>query len=845
MLAAEPLRSCVPEDDLLAFAGGQAAPSVRLAVVEHLRHCAECRAVVAELVRDVSSEDSTRDAPIVPSDRPSRRSEPRSFEEGHLIQDRYEVIRFVARGGMGEVYEVFDRSLCEHSALKTLRGDYCDDPEAVERLKREVRLMRKVSHPSICRIGDFGIHRGVGGDVPFYTMEYVDGETLSERIKSRGPMSLDECLRLAGAVASAIDVIHAAGIIHRDIKAGNVMLESSGRAILTDFGLATVNLSEMTLTGTGFLGSPLYVAPEQARGTKTTAATDVYAFGILLYYMLSGTFPFVGDTPLATVSMRLSEPPRPLTDVLPDAPVAVWSVLLQCLDLQPSRRFASCGDVVVALQNAVRAHTPEAVGYSVDGFANQTSEARAFEDAGADLRKVHAPESREAALATSNAVVDPASALGDGAAELASLPQPDAGGGTRRADRGGPWRGRAVLGATFAVIVLGILVSVWVARQRRGGAPIASATPARAAFVSFRKRAGSDAAAAETTYDALARLEYVRMATSIEGYAATRPLSAVESADLAVAWLSVGEERKAAEASSQAVARNPPPGDVREYVAAVFDDVRGLHAAAKDRYARLWAKDPADTYFGYLVAHAEVRADAPHDAEATLLELTRRGEAGALTAEVEGFLTPTRADPVRVERTAARLLEVAKSTASPRLEARARRLLGAVAETRGDASLAMTHFHAAEKLYLDRGERVSASDVTDDIAQLHRTQGRAAEAVELHQSVLATKRAAGQPRGVNSSLINLGAAYYFLGRFDKAEEAWSEGLTVAESRGYLSNLVPLLNNLAATKMLVEDLGAASTLFRRASDKASAVSYHRGGVRARGPVRGGAHPGPFR
>jgi tRNA A-37 threonylcarbamoyl transferase component Bud32/tetratricopeptide (TPR) repeat protein len=808
MLAFGTLRSCVPEDDLLAFAAGQVAPSTRREIVEHLRSCAECREVVAELVRDDSSEGSTRDALVVPSDRPSKRSESRSFEEGQLVQERYEVIRFVARGGMGEVYEVFDRSLCEHSALKTLRGDYCDDAEAVERLKREVRLMRKVSHPSICRIGDFGVHRGDDQDIPFYTMEYVDGETLSERIKSRGAMALDECLRLCATVAAAIDVIHAAGIIHRDIKAGNVMLEKGGRVILTDFGLATVNRSEMTLTGAGFLGSPLYVAPEQARGTKTTAATDVYAFGILVYYTLSGTFPFVADTPLATVTMRLSEPPRPLTEVVPETPAALWNVLRTCLALEPSQRFVSCGEVVRALERAVVPLPLEAGGPSFDGRSVDTREARGPEDS--------VLETEEASMV-------------DGAA-IAPVPTADAGLEARGLARLPPWSGKvvSVIAFAFAIAIVGMVVFA-VSRQRRAAAAISAATPARMAFVSFRARAGVDSATAEATYDAFEHLDYVRMATALEGYASKRPLLAVEWADLAVAWMAVGDEGKAARASTQAVDLDPPSGDVREYVAAVFDDVRGRHVSAKTRYARLWEKYPADTYLGYLVARDEFHGGAPHDAEATLLELTRRGAAGPVTAELEGFIVSTTRDPARIERTANRLIEVAKTNKSLRLEARAWRLLGTVAEPRGDATLAMTRYRESEKLYLERGEPVSASDVTDDIAQLHRTHGRAAEAVPLHLSVLAIKRAAGQPRGVSSALINLGAAYYFLGRFDKSAQAWTEGLAVADSREYMHNQIPLLINLAATRLLVEDLVGASSLYSRAMDKASVASDHPGEV----------------
>ncbi|HEX6863638.1 MAG TPA: protein kinase, partial [Thermoanaerobaculia bacterium] len=282
-----------------------------------------------------------------PSDEPA-------FAPGEKIAGRYRVVRFLARGGMGEVYEVEDQELRERVALKTVRGDVSRDHMAVERFRREIQLARKVTHPNVCRIFDVAFH----GGLIFLTMELLEGETLAQRLRRAGPMSTEEALPVARQIAWALHAAHQAGIVHRDLKPGNVVLaESHGgtralRAVVTDFGLARLESGEdaMTLTAqAGVVGTPAYLAPEQVEGKEITGAVDVYALGIVLYEMLTGTVPFVGDTALSVAVRRLQERPASPRVHVPGLDARWEAAILRCLERNPAARFQSAPEVVESL----------------------------------------------------------------------------------------------------------------------------------------------------------------------------------------------------------------------------------------------------------------------------------------------------------------------------------------------------------------------------------------------------------------------------------------------------------------------------------------------------------------
>jgi serine/threonine protein kinase len=288
----------------------------------------------------------------------------RAFVPGDLVAGRYKIVRLLGVGGTGEVYEAEDGALGGAVALKALAPELAGDGVERERFRREIQAARKITHINVCRIFDIGTQLvpsregrsspsgAEGGARLFFTMELVVGETLAARL-TRGPrFTTVSALPLATQIAAGLDAAHAAGVVHRDLKPGNIMLEAvSSRVVLTDFGIA---LSEeqagIRLTRTGeLLGTPAYMAPEQGDLGPIGPATDVYAFGLVLYEMLSGTTPFTpGATPLETVLRRRREAPRPLAAAVPGVDPRWVDAIHRCLARDPARRFSRAGDALAA-----------------------------------------------------------------------------------------------------------------------------------------------------------------------------------------------------------------------------------------------------------------------------------------------------------------------------------------------------------------------------------------------------------------------------------------------------------------------------------------------------------------
>ncbi|HLG59352.1 MAG TPA: tetratricopeptide repeat protein [Vicinamibacterales bacterium] len=290
-----------------------------------------------------------------------------TFRAGDLLCNRFRVSRFIARGGMGELYEAEDLTLGERVALKTIRAEIAVDARANQRFRREVQLARKVTHPNICRIFDLFEHlpaeaasSGAAAAI-FVTMELLEGETVSQRLRRNGPFAPEQALPIVQQMAAALTAAHAAGIVHRDFKSNNVMLLDAGpgkppRAVVTDFGLAHIfagapGRHEPTITITGDLvGTPEYMAPEQLEDAPLTPATDIYALGIVIYEMVTGERPFAADTPIASALRRLSGPgARAPREVNPDLPVAWDRAIMRCLARYPAGRFPRAMDVADAL----------------------------------------------------------------------------------------------------------------------------------------------------------------------------------------------------------------------------------------------------------------------------------------------------------------------------------------------------------------------------------------------------------------------------------------------------------------------------------------------------------------
>lgn len=293
-------------------------------------------------------------------DEPSEGSPRPSLEPGEVLAGRYRIAGFLGQGTMGEVFEAEDLELGERVAVKALRPEISRDERLLLRFKKEILLGHRVTHPNVCRTFDLVYHEAQGGRRVFLTMELLRGETLAERLARTGRLSTGEALPIVRQIAAALDAAHAAGIVHRDLKTANVFLVSSpagDRAVVTDFGLAWSDdpSASPSLTHAGeLLGSPAYMAPEQVRGDASSPSTDVYALGVVLYEMVTGELPFLGESAFSTALKRLQEAPSPPRSRVPDLD-PVWDrVILRCLERKPEDRFARAGDAARALETGER-----------------------------------------------------------------------------------------------------------------------------------------------------------------------------------------------------------------------------------------------------------------------------------------------------------------------------------------------------------------------------------------------------------------------------------------------------------------------------------------------------------
>jgi eukaryotic-like serine/threonine-protein kinase len=305
-----------------------------------------------------------------------------SFVVGDVVAARFRILRFLARGGMGEVYEAEDLELHERVALKSIRSELLHDEKSLERFKREVHLARQVTHPNVCRIYELFWHSRnqdgplSQGAVVFVAMEMLQGETLTEFLKRDSRLSMAEALPIALQMAAGLGAAHAAGIVHRDFKPGNVHLvpRAQGvRVVITDFGLAlrsSHDLASVSVTGTGeVLGTPAYMSPEQVEGKELTPASDIYSLGLVLYQMITGTRPFQGSTPLSVAVSRLREDPTPPHKLIPDLDRRWESLILKCLQRDPKARFQSGDEVAAALRGDVRTRRTSTPGLLLGALA--------------------------------------------------------------------------------------------------------------------------------------------------------------------------------------------------------------------------------------------------------------------------------------------------------------------------------------------------------------------------------------------------------------------------------------------------------------------------------------------
>ncbi|HEY7513120.1 MAG TPA: protein kinase, partial [Vicinamibacteria bacterium] len=261
-----------------------------------------------------------------------------------VFASRYEILAIVGEGGMGRVYKVRDRELDKVIALKTIRG--ASDAESIQRFKHELVLARKVTHKNVVRIYDLGEAEGT----KYFTMEYIEGTSLKDFIRERGKVPPAEAVAIARQVLGGLREAHDQGVVHRDLKPQNIMVDAARQAHLMDFGIArSTETAGMTATG-AVVGTPDYMSPEQVKGEKAGPPSDIFSFGVILYEMITGGVPFHGDDAMSKILMRLTRKPRAPRELNKDVPKYLEQVVQKCMEVDVALRYKDAGSILADLE---------------------------------------------------------------------------------------------------------------------------------------------------------------------------------------------------------------------------------------------------------------------------------------------------------------------------------------------------------------------------------------------------------------------------------------------------------------------------------------------------------------
>ncbi len=269
----------------------------------------------------------------------------KEITRGSTFAGRYEIIEELGEGGMGKVYRVEDKKIKEEIALKLINPEIAGDKKTIERFSNELKFARKIGHRNVCRMYDLGEE----GKTHYITMEYVPGENLKGMIRMMGQLSPGQAISIAKHVCEGLAEAHRLGVIHRDLKSSNIMVDKDGNARIMDFGIAR-SLQAKGITGAGvMIGTPEYTSPEQVDGKETDQRSDIYSLGVILYEMMTGRLPFKGDTSLSIALKHKTETPSDPRQFNVQIPEALSQAILRCMEKNKESRYQSAEELLSEL----------------------------------------------------------------------------------------------------------------------------------------------------------------------------------------------------------------------------------------------------------------------------------------------------------------------------------------------------------------------------------------------------------------------------------------------------------------------------------------------------------------
>ena len=267
------------------------------------------------------------------------------LKTGMIIAERYEIVSKIGTGGMADVYKAMDHKLNRFVAVKVLKPEFREDATFVKKFRSEAQAAAGLTHPNIVNVFDVGDDEGVY----YIVMELIEGITLKEYISKKGKLSVKEATSIAIQVSMGLEAAHSHGIVHRDVKPQNIMLQADGSIKMMDFGIARFSRAQSQTVSDKAIGSVHYISPEQAKGDHTDARTDIYSVGVMMYEMLSGKLPFDGTGAVSIAIMQISEKPKPLAEVAPNIPVGLRQITEKAMEKDPADRYQSAQEMLDAI----------------------------------------------------------------------------------------------------------------------------------------------------------------------------------------------------------------------------------------------------------------------------------------------------------------------------------------------------------------------------------------------------------------------------------------------------------------------------------------------------------------